>query len=333
MMSSTRDEWRLMVTGGSGFIGTNLVSSASALGATVCNLDIAPPRDESQSALWQRGDVLDRHSVDDAVSSFRPTHVVQLAARTDLHGKSVSDYAPNVTGVENVVAAVRAAPSVERVVFASSRMVCHIEHRPAADDEYSPPNAYGRSKVESERIVRAANLEIPWTIIRPTSIWGPWFDTPYRDFFEAVRRRRFLQVRGRTVWKSFGYVGNAVDVIWRLMEAPAERVGRKTVYISDYEPIEVGDLARKIAGEFGVAPPRTAPEWSLSGVAYAGDLMRRIGWREPPLTRFRLHNLLTDMVFDSSALRSMIGDRLPYTVDDGVSSTVDWLKSGGAVRA
>ena len=61
---------------------------------------------------------------------FRPSHFFHLGARTDLRGESQRDYAANIVGLENVIEAARRAPSLQRVIFASSRMVCRIDHRP-----------------------------------------------------------------------------------------------------------------------------------------------------------------------------------------------------------
>jgi len=179
---------RVLVTGGSGFIGTNLVASYRAAGVTVVNADVQRPRNSADTDLWAPVDITRIDDIRAVVSRFRPTHVFHLAARTDLRGREVADYPANVEGVAALLSALaEASTPVIRLVVASSRMVCRIGYQPVSDYDYCPPTAYGASKVETERLVRSA-VAIPWVLVRPTSIWGPWFDIPYRDFFLSVAR-------------------------------------------------------------------------------------------------------------------------------------------------
>jgi nucleoside-diphosphate-sugar epimerase len=231
-----------------------------------------------------------------------------------------------------VIGALREAPSVQRAIFASTRMVCRIDHMPLSDTDWSPPNAYGESKVAGEQIVRAADLPTSWTIIRPTSIWGEWFDVPYKTFFMQVAAGRYVNVRGHVVEKSFGYVGNTVHQIDCVLRAPSELVHRRVLYLADYPPINVGAMAERIRAETGAPRIRTLPLAVLKPVALAGDALRGLGLRDPPLTSFRLDNLITEMVFDLSDMEAIAGP-LPFTMDEGVRRTVTWLRETAQLPA
>ena len=173
-----------------------------------------------------------------------------LAARTDLGGATLADYAANTRGVENLIDAASSSATIRRVMFASSRLVCKIGYQPAADDDYCPSTVYGESKAIGERVVRAraASAAWDWIIVRPTSIWGPWFGVPYRVFFDAVARGRYVHPRGRRIAKSFGYVGNTVHQLLALASAPSADLHARTLYLADYPPIDVlagtGDSGR-----------------------------------------------------------------------------------------
>ena len=58
--------------------------------------------------------------------------------------------------------------------------------------------------------------------------------------------------------------------------------------------------------------------------------MKRSGFYEPPLTSFRLDNLIANMVYDLRATRE-IAPELPVAIDDGVARTVRWLAQRGEV--
>ncbi len=324
------DNSRVLVTGGSGFIGTNLIESLRPRAASLLNLDVVEPRNGGHMDVWQRCDIRDERRLSDAVAAYRPDIVVHLGARTDLQGTRRDDYAANIGGVENVIRAVGRAGSVQLAVYASSRLVFDIHHRPSDEFDYRPTTAYGASKAEGERIVRdRAGEASPWLMVRPTSIWGPWFGVPYRDFFDAVLGGRYVHPAGLQIRKSYGYVGNSVFELERLIEAPPADVDGRVFWLADYPPIEVAAWAAEIRRCAGLGPVRSVPTWVLRAGGRAGDLLARLGMSDPPLTSFRVDNLLTEMVYDSGSTQLVAGE-LPFTMAEGVRATVEWLRCGTA---
>lgn len=318
------------MTGGSGFIGTNLVSAYKAAGVCVVNADVAPPRNPADRDAWIRTDVRHRDQLEHAFCVAQPTHVFHLGARTDLDSRRVADYDSNVGGVANLLSILETAPSVARTVVASSRMVCRIAYEPTADDDYCPTTAYGASKVETERLVRAKRA-LPWVLVRPTSIWGPWFGAPYRDFFLSIARGHYVHPAGRRIPKSFGFVGNTVWQLHSVMVAPDRDVLGRTFYLADDPPLEVGAFAKRISAAVGRRPARAVPVPVLRAIARAGDVLERAGIRAP-LTTFRLDNLLTPMLHDVGALMRLSG-ALPYDEAEGVAATVKWMRGEGLLRS
>ncbi len=319
---------RVFVTGGSGFIGTNLVQSLVESGFEVLNFDHKPPLNRDHGKYYQAGEILDSEGVSLALQSFQPELVIHLAARCDLDGASLEEYAANTRGVENIISAMHNVGTIKRVVFASSRYVHSTATQPQRDDEYSPFTYYGASKAESEKIVRTSRLKIPWLIIRPTSIWGPWFNIPFRGFFDAVRKGLYVHPRGEGLHKTYGYVGNVVHQIKQFLSAPTELVHGRTFYVADYQPLEIREMAETIREAFGAPAVRDVPIRVLRVLAGAGDRLKRVGWSNPPLTSFRLTNLRTPMVYDMSATQEVAG-ACPYTIKEGVRATVDWIRQHG----
>jgi GlcNAc-P-P-Und epimerase len=319
---------RVFVTGGSGFIGTNLIDSFLADNWEVLSFDREPVRDASHNGLLRIGILGDAGALVALLRDFRPTHVVHLAARTDLDGKTLADYDANITGVRNMITAIRAAGTVERAIFASSRYVHRTEVFPAWEDEYSPFTVYGESKIETERIVRTSGLETPWLLIRPTSIWGPWFRVPYRTFFDTVRKGVYVHPRGRRISKSYGYVGNVVHQIRQFLGADAAQVNGRTFYVSDDRNMDVLEFAQIIQRAWGAPPIRQVPLALMKSLALAGDTLKLLGMSNPPLTSFRLNNLLTPMNYDMSATVAVAGPS-PFSLAQGVQRTVEWIQQHG----
>jgi nucleoside-diphosphate-sugar epimerase len=323
---------RVAITGGSGFIGTNLIEDSIAKGDTVLNIDIRSPRNPAHKRYWKNVDLLDATSLYRALHEFGPDVILHMGARTDLDGLSISDYTANTAGVENLLVAIAGMKSLRKIILASSRLVCRIGYQPNDEGDYCPSTVYGESKVIGERLVRDAGTSIPcpWVIVRPTSIWGPWFDVPYKTFFLSIAKGRYVHPGAGEILKSFGFVGNTVYELQHLLDAPGDSVHGKTLYLADYVPVDVTRMANSIQRALGAEPIKTVNRAILRPVAWLGDALKVLGWRNPPLTSFRLDNLLTPMVHDLEPLRAIVGE-LPYTMETGVALTVDWLRARGDV--
>jgi nucleoside-diphosphate-sugar epimerase len=320
---------RILVTGGSGFIGSNLVPNLAAEGHEVVDFSPDAPRNPQNEAFHRRGDIRDRDALLALTKEFQPDYVIHLGARTDLAGKSIQDYDANTIGTKNVIEAVHSVSSVRRVLHASSRLVFRIDHKPSHDYDYAPSTPYGESKIEMEKIVRAQPSDaVPWVLLRPTSIWGEWFDVPYKIFFMQVAAGRYMHPIGLKLPKSFGYVGNVVHQIKRYLEAPVEEVQGKVFFLTDFEPIDVLEWANLISQKLGKSPIREVPNGVLRTLAMVGDGLQKVGMKNPPLTTFRLNNLMTPMVYDTSREKVICG-RNPIPIEEGVDRTIAWLRAQG----
>jgi nucleoside-diphosphate-sugar epimerase len=324
----------IVITGGSGFIGTNLIAllGKELPELRLVNLDINPPREPAQRDYWLECDASDTQEVTSVLAASGSCQIVHLAARTDLDGRTLADYSINgVSGTNALLEAIRRAPNVERVLFASSRLVCRIGYTPSSDVDYCPPNHYGESKVAGELAVREATGLPTWAIIRPTSIWGPYFGTPYLEFFLACARGQYLHPSGRRVLKDFGYVENTAFQIMKLLMARPQAVNGQTFYLCDYQPIDVRSFAAEIAIVSDARLPREVPVAALWLAARFGDILASTGiYAHPPLTSFRLDNLMTDMTFNTVGLQGITGN-LRFDQSEGIQRTVAYLRSIGAV--
>jgi nucleoside-diphosphate-sugar epimerase len=325
---------RLLVTGGSGFIGTNVIAEALRRKLTVSNFDIAPPRNPAQLPQWRKVDLLESITLAREVAAFRPTHLIHLAARTELcESKGLEFYAANTDGVRNLLSALQNQPDLERVIFASTMLVCRYGYVPRHDCDYVPDTLYGRSKVIGENRVRAATgFSGSWIIVRPTSIWGPWCGPPYHEFFLRVARGRYLQPGSKPIRKALGFVGNVVFQLFGLLETDAHAVHGKTFYLLDYTPTTIFQWATLIQQLCGAPRIRVAPMALMKALAYGGDILKCAGAGSPPLTTFRLRNMTTTSSFDTSSLRDMVGP-LPYDLENGVRMTLHWLRETGQLPA
>jgi len=318
---------KILITGGSGFIGTNLLGLYSNKKEfELLNLDLAAPRNHQHKKFWVQTDILDKQEFVKKVVDFNPQYIVHLAARTDLEGQNSSDYAANTFGVINLIDACKKLNQLKRIGFASSRLVCRIGYSPQSENDVCPTTEYGKSKVQGEQLVRNSSADLPeWFIFRPTSILGPWFDIPYKTFFMNIYKSRYIHPADLIIKKSFGYVGNSVYQIDKLLFSQTQAHLRKTFFLCDYQSIEVKKWADLIAQRMDKPRVKSVPVFFLNVIATLGDGLKKIGYVHPPLTRFRLDNLMTNMVYETQLLEDVCGP-LPFSIEQGVTQTLSWLK-------
>ncbi len=175
-----------------------------------------------------------------------------------------------------------------------------------------------------EKVVRQKAKDSPfsWAIVRPSGIWGPWFDTSYKEFFLTIVKGLYVHIGKQRAVQMLGFVGNTVHQLHRLAIAPSEKVHGKVFYLGDLPPLNLRDWANLIQQTLGARRIRTVPVWVLKAVAILGDLSKLLGWKNPPLTSSRLKNMRTDLIYDIDPL---VAEEFPYTLEEGTQITVDWL--------
>jgi nucleoside-diphosphate-sugar epimerase len=315
---------RVLVTGACGFIGTNLVHELIRRGARVTALDL-PQADWSrlpEEVECIKADLMAAREIRDVLTSF--DIVYHLAARTDLDGRSVTDYAVNTDGTRNLIEALGKLSGTPRFVHYSTQLVVGLFDEARFLDEDEPLRTrtpYGESKIESERVVSSlcpAN-GFDYTIVRPTSVYGPWGGSPYREFFDAIRRCRYAHVGRADNLVSLVYVENLVDLTMLVSTHP-DAAG-ETYFANDFHPYTMREVVDTAAAYYGVQI-RQAPVWLMVLIAYALGLFKMVGVTVP-LYPFRLRNIQMTYCYDiQKSVR--LGYDPKFDLARGVETTLAW---------
>ena len=313
---------KILITGGSGFIGTNLLNYFLVSGYKVLNIDINKPKIISHESYWKKCNINHFEPFKNIILNFQPDYIIHLAARTDLDGRIIEDYKTNILGVKNLMLISKELSCLKKIIITSSMLVCKTGYRPLNQNDYKPNTIYGESKVQTEKIVWNNLPNCDWAIIRPTSIWGPWFSLPYKNFFDMIISKKYFHIGNKGCTKTYGYVGNSVFQIKEILLTDTSGELNKIFYIGDNPPTNIEDWADEISKELGLKIIKL-PFMIIKGFAYFGDFLKSIKINFP-MTSFRLKNMTTDNVVNLTNTYE-IAKNSTYSRSEGVKKTLQWM--------
>ncbi len=268
---------RSVVTGGAGFIGSNLVDALLDAGDEVLVADnMSSGREANLTGALQRGATLQQLDIRDApglrssFQAFRPDRVFHLAAQIDVR---VSIEAPaldaevNVIGTINVLEAARHS-GARRLVFASTGGAIYgeTENLPTSEAEEPLPMAgYGQSKFCAERYLGLYErlYGLSTIALRFSNVCGPRQDPSGEAGVIAIFCGCFRDGKTPTIYgdgtqtRDYLYVGDLVDAL--VAAGSSEATG--VLNAGTRQETSVLDLVR-LLGEIhgdGAPEPRFAP--------------------------------------------------------------------------
>ena len=317
---------RLLITGGSGFIGTNAIEAFSKDAAALLNYSDHAPLNPEQMPYWRAGNILDPVATTAAFREFQPDRVLHLAARAECDENTTVEkgYRANTEGTRNVLEAIRATPSVRRAIITSTQFVCAPGRLPKDDTDYFPETVYGQSKVISEQLTREADLPCCWTIVRPTNIWGPWHMRYRRQFWRVLGRGLYVHPGRQPVIRSYGYVGNVVHQIRQILMADVDLVRGQTFYLGD-RPINLYDWTNGFSRALSGHEVRVVPRPLMRALALIGDIPTYLTGKPFLINSSRFRSMTTDYNTPMERTFELFGEN-PNTLEIGIEETVQWLQ-------
>lgn len=327
---------RALVTGGNGFIGSNLCRLLCAAGVPVRALVLPGEKVDGLTALGVevvRGDITQPVP---AKVFAGVSHVFHLAALPFDWGPYERFERVNVQGTRHVLDGAMAA-GVSRFLHVSSLAV-HAYRGHAAGDENTPRdadiNAYAVTKREAEDVVMARRDAIHVTIVRPgVCPYGPGDRLSLPGIIEAIDKGIYRHVGGGRARVCLSYVDNLVT---GMVQAVQREGASGEVFVLCDDVVSWREFVTAIAREFG----RPVPAGSLPfGLAWAAAIVLETIYRvlplkgAPALTRYRISLFRGDLVFSADKARQAFGYRPATGLQEGLRRTRQWLQENGIVRS
>jgi len=319
---------KILITGGSGFIGRHLIVSMAKKGAHV---RVLTRRHNSGNEFGNivvepiRGDLANRDSLRRAVDGV--DIVYHLAAQIGKWGVPEERYyASNVRGTRNLLDACLQS-SVGQFVFCSTPGVQGKGHVRAQEClPYNPPYIYERTKCEAEKLVLKFHRDhrLPVTILRPDFVYGPG-DLRRLPLYRAVKNGKFFIIGNG---KSFLHPTYIDDVIQGFHLVAGNPVAFGRIFnIGGPHLVTVGEYVGSIARSLDVPNPRMKIPAALALATAAGcEALSRITGREPYITRSKIEFLTKSHGTDISNAQTELGYRPGYALQEGLRRTIDWYR-------
>jgi nucleoside-diphosphate-sugar epimerase len=320
----------ILVTGGTGFIGTHLVRRLAASGQAVRCLvrRQARPRNLPAGVEAVYGNLISGEGLPEALRGADT--VIHLAGVTKALAPA-DYYAGNARATRNLVGALAGtlAGRGPRLVHVSSLAAIgpSPDGQPIDEDaEPHPLTHYGKSKLEAERAVR--ELAPHAVIVRPPVVYGP-SDTDVFQLLKSISKGLVLQIAGGERWFSAIYV---TDLVEGLMAAAGSAAASGcTYFLAHAKPVswtQFGSAAAHIMNR----TPRVlkVPAAVAHAAGWGAEIWSRITRQPGIMSREKVVEAQCRFwTCDVHRAARELGFEAPTSLEDGLAQTLAWYKEAG----
>ncbi|MFB4248375.1 NAD-dependent epimerase/dehydratase family protein [Pseudomonas idahonensis] len=334
---------KILVTGGTGFIGRHLVWKLAAEG---CEVQFSGRNPEAAAEViahspapvrWlplEHGSPLAKRLLADA--SREHDAIVHCAALSSPWGSPQAFARANLDSTAEVIHACGKNRIPRLVHISTPSLYFNFSDRLGIrEDQPLPPpvNDYARSKAQAETLLADAKLP-ECVILRPRAVFGPWDATLMPRLLRVMQRGAIPLMRGGQAQLDLTCVDNLVHAVWLALTRPLPRP--LCVYnLSNGTPLAFKDLLQQMAEHFRLPLRTRRLPWPLvHGVARLLELKARLGnGAEPLITRYGAGVLAFSQTLDISAIQRELGYHPVITQDQGIAQHAQWWLAQQRQRA
>lgn len=326
---------KILVTGGTGFIGSRLALEARRQGHAVTVAgQLNSDAERARAQELQRDAIAIEHG-----PLQDPAHAQRIAERCEAvihlaaaqHEANVPEsyfFDVNVGGTRTLIDACERA-GVRRFVYGSTIGV-YGESAGEPLDEQSPThptNPYGRSKLEAERLINGYGGSIERSIVRISETYGPG-DFRLLKLFRAIARGRFFMIGSGLNQRQPIHVSDLVRGLLLAASHPAA-VG-ETFVMAGEERLTTREFVSQIAGVLERPPPRwRLPMWPFLWTAVMMEGTLAPLGIQPPLHRRRLDFFRKSFLFSTARARARLEFTPSIPFREGAVDAAGWYRAHG----
>lgn len=324
---------RVLVTGGSGFLGSWVAQRLSEEGHSVRAL-VRKSSDRSflktlAGVEFADGNVEDEKAVDEASEGVDA--VVHCAGLVKARNER-EFFGTNVEGTRNLVHSARKrAGKIKRFVLVSSLEASgpSADGLPVPEHQERPCTTYGRSKLQAEKVALQYKDELALTILRPGAIYGPR-DREILEAFRSVKNGLAPRVSGGRAKGSFIYASDCADVCLRAIDSDVP--SGSTYFVDDGcgaidQKTFFDDIARALNKKFVLRP--SLPAGLFKAVAHGVKAYGRLLDKPVMLTPEKAAMLVQHFVCSSEKTRKELAWEPKVPWSEGVVRTARWYEENG----
>ena len=329
----------ILITGGTGFIGTNLALHYAQKGDRVRVVAKEATDAERQNAADLRaagvevllGSVDDNALMTQACNGIDIVHHIAAVMREASIPDSVF-YAVNVKATERLLDTARAA-GVTRFVYCSS-MGAMGKRPPKPANETTPcrpGDIYQATKKAAEELCLAYTKRhnFPIAIVRPADVYGPR-DRRLLKLFKGIQKGRFIIFGSGENEHHMAYIDDMVQGFD--LAAHSDKAVGEIFIIAGEQAVTINRLTEVVAAALGVAPPKLhVPIFPVYALALTVEDVCRPLKIQPPLYPRRVDFFRTDFAFDISKARERLGYQPQVLIERGIEQTLAWYEQQGLV--
>jgi len=325
----------VLITGGTGFIGSRLALRYLELGEQVKILGQENNKAETanKELLTAKGAEFFSISVTDRESVFSALEGVDLVFHLAAaqHEANIPDQIfrdVNVEGTRNVLEASVIA-GVKRFIHGSTIGVYGegAEGQLSEQSPLRPDNIYGMTKLEGEEIVLSFKDRLPVVIVRISETYGPG-DRRLLKLFKAIKKNMFFVIGKGTNKHHLTYIDDLIDGFFRCCESSA--ADGEVFILTGKDILTTNQMVEIIANALGQKPPGWhAPFFLFLWIAVAMETLLRPLGIQPPLHRRRLDFFKKNLYFLQDKMRNHLGFQPKFSFAEGTRLTAEWYGENG----
>ncbi|MEM7474197.1 MAG: NAD-dependent epimerase/dehydratase family protein, partial [Planctomycetota bacterium] len=318
----------ILVTGASGFVGSEVAKTLSSLGHQVTMTGrnrYSAPR-ESDCLAFRRANLLDKRNIVDLCAG--QDYVIHTAANTSPSATTEELYPANVEGTENIIAGCL-EHGVKRLVHISSTAIYFdFQDRFDISDDHPLPKQFACGYAESKALAEQRVLEaveqglLNAFIVRARAVFGARDACLLPRFLRAYDAGRLRRIGDGENVSELTYIDN---LVYGIILAMQRGESGEACTISGGEPVQLWELLERVLAETG----RNKPLRSLSAskaMFFASILERLHRIRnkagEPALTRYSVGLLSKSQTFAQSGASKKLGYLPIVKLSEGIDTTL-----------